>query len=484
MARKPGRVQLALVKGWTNLDPKWLPFADAATAELPLSRILRLGLFQFAVGMAAALLTGTLNRVMIVELHVPTTLVAIMVSIPLLVAPFRAFLGFRSDTYRSALGWRRVPFIWFGSLIQFGGLAIMPFALILLSGDTHGSVAQARIVAALAFLLVGAGAYITQTAGLSLANDLAPPAVRPRIIALLYIMLLLGIVGSALIFGVLLRDFSELKLIKVVQGAAMVTMILNMIALWKQEPRTPMSRAEIAEPRPEFRQAWKVFVAGGDAIRLLVVVACGTFAFNMQDVLLEPYGAEILGLSVSSTTALTAIFSLGSIAAFAVAGRTLLRGTDPGRLTAVGLLLGAAGFVGVVFAAPLGSATLFRCGTAVIGFGEGLFAVGTLTFAMNLRDATQHGIALGAWGAVFAVSEGLALASSGLLYDVLAPLTRAGRFGEALSAPSVPYSVVYHLEVALLFVTLIALSPLVAPLGASRRTVSPRTRFGLADLPG
>lgn len=476
-------MQRFFVSRWASIDPRLLPFADAATEELPLSRVLRLGLFQFAVGMAAALLTGTLNRVMIVELHVPTTLVAIMVSLPLLVAPFRAMLGFRSDTYRSALGWRRVPFLWFGSLIQFGGLAIMPFALILLSGDTHGTVAAARTMAAIAFVLVGAGAYITQTAGLALANDLAPAHVRPRIVALLYVMLLLGVVGSALVFGVLLRDFSQLRLIKVVQGAALMTMVFNMVALWKQEPRTPMTRAEIAAPRPRFRDAWKTFVAGGDAVRLLVVVAFGTFAFNMQDVLLEPYGAEVLGLSVGSTTALTAIFSAGSIVAFMMAGRSLLRGGDPARLTAAGLLIGAVGFASVVFAAPIGMPLLFRAGVACIGYGEGFFAVGTLTYAMNMRDATQHGIALGAWGAVFAVSEGLALASSGLMYDFLVPLTRSGRLGVALSAPSVPYSMVYHTEIALLFVTLVALGPLVAPLGTRRRALT-RAPLGLADLPG
>lgn len=483
MSPRRGGLQRLLVSGFTNLDPKWLPFADASTTELPLPRLLRLGLFQLAVGMASALLTGTLNRVMIVELHVPTTLVAIMVSLPLLVAPFRAFLGFRSDTYRSALGWRRVPFIWFGSLIQFGGLAVMPFALILLSGDTNGSVASARAIAALAFLLVGAGAYVTQTAGLALATDLAPERVRPRVVALLYMMLLVGIVGSSLLFGVLLRDFSQVRLIEVVQGAAMVTMLLNMVALWKQEARAPMRREEIAAPRPRFRDAWRVFVAGGDAIRLLVVVALGTFAFNLQDVLLEPYGAQILQLSVSATTSLTAIFSAGSILAFVIAARLLLRGADAGRVTAMGVLCGAVGFASVVFAAPLASASLFRVGTAFIGFGEGLFAIGTLTFAMQLPDATQHGIALGAWGAVFAVSEGVALAGSGVAYDVLAPLVAAGRFGVALSAPSVPYSVVYHAEIALLFVTLVALGPLVAPLGAVRRVVR-RSSFGLADLPG
>ena len=57
-----------------------------------------------------------------------------MISLPLVFAPFRALIGFRSDTHRSALGWRRVPFIWKGTMLQFGGLAIMPFALLVLSG--------------------------------------------------------------------------------------------------------------------------------------------------------------------------------------------------------------------------------------------------------------------------------------------------------------------------------------------------------------
>ena len=117
----------------------------SATPELPLGRLLRLSLFQVSVGMAVVLLIGTLNRVMIVELGVPAWLVAVMVALPLVFAPFRALIGFRSDTHRSVLGWRRVPYIWMGTLLQFGGLAIMPFALIILSGDTHGSVVIGQI---------------------------------------------------------------------------------------------------------------------------------------------------------------------------------------------------------------------------------------------------------------------------------------------------------------------------------------------------
>ncbi len=71
-------------------DPRFLPFADAASHDLPLGRLLRLALFQVSVGLALALLNGTLNRIMIVELNVPAWLVATMVALPLLFAPFRA----------------------------------------------------------------------------------------------------------------------------------------------------------------------------------------------------------------------------------------------------------------------------------------------------------------------------------------------------------------------------------------------------------
>ena len=79
---------------WNRLGTRFLPFADAATAELPLGRLLRLSLFQVSVGMAAVLLTGTLNRVMIVELGMASWAVAAMVSLPLLFAPLRALIGF------------------------------------------------------------------------------------------------------------------------------------------------------------------------------------------------------------------------------------------------------------------------------------------------------------------------------------------------------------------------------------------------------
>jgi BCD family chlorophyll transporter-like MFS transporter len=474
-------VTTSLTRAWMKLGVRFLPFADAATEELPIERLLRLSLFQISVGMAVVLLNGTLNRVMIVELGVPSWLVACMVSLPLIFAPLRAMIGFRSDNHLSALGWRRVPYIWFGTLLQFGGLAIMPFALIVLSGDANGPGWIGDAAAALAFLLVGAGVHTTQTAGLALATDLAPEHARPRVVAFLYVMLLIGMVASAFVFGEALADFREFRLIQVVQGAALVTIALNVAALWKQEPRDPARTAK-DRPRPSFRESWAEFRHETKSTRIFVTVALGTAAFTMQDILLEPYGGQILHLTVAQTTVMTALFALGILAGFAVAARSLGRGVDSYELAAFGVLAGVAAFSCVIFSAPLMSPLLLRIGTVLIGLGGGLFAVGTLTAAMQLARDGQCGLVLGAWGAVQASAAGIAIALGAGLRDAVSSLAVEGVLGPALNMPATGYSFVYHIEIALLFATLVAIGPLVRR--AHGRRSQPTSRFGLAEFTG
>ncbi|MEO1564045.1 MAG: PucC family protein [Pseudomonadota bacterium] len=462
-----------------------MPFADAASEQQSLGQLLRLSLFQISVGMATVLLVGTLNRVMIVELGVPAYLVALMVALPVLIAPFRAFVGYRSDTYKSSIGWKRVPYIWFGSLWQFGGLAIMPFSLLVLSGDqTIGPDWIGIPAAALAFIMTGIGLHMTQTAGLALAADQATEEKRPRVVALLYVMFLIGMGLSAVVIGGLLRNFTPLHLIQVIQGAAVVTLLLNLIALWKQEQMAPMSQAERAVPRPEFRQAWADIASQSSVKRLMIVICLGTAAFSMQDVLLEPYGGEILGLSVAATTLLTGAWALGALVGFGFASRWLRRGVDMFIIGARGIMIGIAAFCAVIIAEPISSALLFFTGAIGIGVGAGLFAVSTLTAAMKIpvTGAAGRGLAVGAWGAAQATATGIAIALGGTIKDGIAALALSGAFGDALNRPGTGYSVVYHIEIGLLFATLIAIGPLVKRMPLSPANEN-RNKIGLADFP-
>jgi len=331
---------------------------------------------------------------------------------------------------------------------------------------------------------VGAGMHTTQTAGLALATDLAPEQARPRVVALLYVMLLFGTMVAALVIGRLLADFTATRLVQIVQGAAALTMVLNVIALWKQEPRNREATRN-REAQPSFGEVWAVFIARPRTMRLLVTVGLGAAAFTMQDVLLEPYGGQVLGLSVGATTALTALWAVGMLTGFGYAAKSLGEGGDPHRLAGFGGVAGIGAFLLVLFAGPLHSVTLLEIGATFIGLGGGLFSVGTLTAAMAISDTDtldgRTGLALGAWGAVQATSAGLAIAIGAFARDLVSHAAMAGQLGATLVDPSTGYVFVYGVEIVLLFATLVALGPLVR--SEAIRPVPAGTRFGLSEFP-
>jgi BCD family chlorophyll transporter-like MFS transporter len=96
--------------------------------------------------------------------------------------------------------------------------------------------------------MTGLGMHMTQTAGLALAADRATDETRPRVVALLYVMFLVGMGVSAVVIGWLLRQFTPLELIQVIQGCAVLTVVLNVTALWKQERVRPMTKAQREAP--------------------------------------------------------------------------------------------------------------------------------------------------------------------------------------------------------------------------------------------
>ncbi|MBC6442700.1 MAG: PucC family protein [Rhodobacteraceae bacterium] len=442
-----------------TLGPQYFPFADIATGDVPLSRLLRLSLFQVTVGMALVLLVGTLNRVMIVELDVPAILVAGMLALPLLFAPLRVLIGFKSDAHVSALGWRRVPYIWKGTLYQFGGFAIMPFALLVLSGYAEAIDAPRWIglsSAALSFLLVGAGLHMVQTVGLALASDLVPEEDQPKVVGLMYVMLLAGMTVSALIYGRLLENYTPGRLIQVIQGTAVLTVALNLFALWKQEARSREVAARMmVTPKQRFADAWDALIMRPNATRLLVVIGLGTFGYGMADVLLEPYGAQALGFSVAETTRLTALLATGTLLGFGYASRALVKGGDPARLALVGALIGIPGFTAIILSGFMVGAPLFLVGTLATGLGAGLFGHATLTETLRMSPKNQVGLALGAWGAVQATCAGIGVALGGAIRDLIVGLSATD------GLPShMPYNFVFTIEIVALTLAVVIAFPL------------------------
>ena len=461
-----------------------LPFSDAGSTNFSLFQLLRLSLFQISVGMATVMLAGTLNRVMIVELLVPASLVAVMIAIPVLIAPLRTFYGHKSDTYKSFIGWKRIPYMWFGSLFQFGGLAIMPFAIIILSGDqTVGPSWAGEVLVAIAFLFTGIGMHITQTVGLALAADRATKENRPRVVALLYFMFLFGMGISAVVIGTLLADFSKLRLIQVVQGSAVLTLFLNLVAVWRQEQIIINNQKN--DKSEKFFLSWKKFISDRKTNSLIWVVFWGTLAFSMQDVLLEPYGGQILGLSVAETTNLTGVWALGALLGLALAANNSKKTVSSVSNAMTALLIGIVGFSAIIFSSPMQFPFLYFLGTLFIGFGTGLFSVSLLIIAMALSSKTNlgSGFILGSWGAAQAIGAGLGIAVGGILRDVVNKIALSGYLGSTFENNSIGYIFVYHLEILLIFITLIALGMLSQEINKRKIKDHAQKSFGLTEIP-
>lgn len=430
----------------SGLGLRYLPFADAASDEVPLLRLLRLSLFQVSVGMALVLMVGTLNRVMIVELQVPATLVGVMVALPLVFAPFRALIGFRSDRFKSALGLRRLPFIFRGTMLQFGGFAIMPFALLVLSGYGEAIDAPRWIglsAAALAFLLVGAGVHIVQTVGLALATDLVPEEDQPKVVGLMYVMLLVGMILSAFAYGALLENYSPGRLIQVIQGSAVLTIALNFYAIWKQEARD-RNRATSMAQDVSFSEAWARLTERAGVLRLLAVIALGTAGFGMADVVLEPFGGQVMQMSVAETTRLTVFLACGSLIGFTLASRWLVGGARPIDMAIYGALAGIPAFGLILWSSVTLSVPVLSVGTLLAGFGAGLFGHGTLTATMRSAPRDQIGLSLGAWGAVQTTAAGVAIAAGGIGRDAILATKAVG------STAATPYAWIFLFEIGLL----------------------------------
>jgi BCD family chlorophyll transporter-like MFS transporter len=173
-------------------------------------------------------------------------------------------------------------------------------------------------------------------------------------------------------------------------------------------------------------------------------------AFSMEDILLEPYGGEILHLSVGTTTALTATLAMGGLLGFSLASNILSKGFDPFRMASIGALCGIPAFLAVILSATVDSSALFALGILFIGFGGGLFGHGTLTATMNLAPPGQSGLALGAWGAVQATAAGLAIAAGGVIRDLIDTFYQA----------PLGYDFVYSIEIVMLVITVITMLPL------------------------
>ncbi len=278
-------------------------------------------------------------------------------------------MGARSDREEKSFGYRRLPYAWIGAMMIFASLSAAPFSLLLLGKASDASspvpFPLALAVCTMIFLVYALGTHVGQTGYLALVTDLTPKHERSRAVTFLWMALIIGQIVSALIISLVLEEYSSFKLIQVMQSASVIFVVLAVIAIVKQD-----QPVELEPNNDDFSsRIWDVM--SENRMKLFFgIVFVGTLGLTSQDILLEPYGGQILNMTVSETSRLTALWGAGMLVAMFIAWRAIPRLDSPLPVALVGCAIGLVGFALITTASANHSVLMFGAGASVIGVAE------------------------------------------------------------------------------------------------------------------
>jgi BCD family chlorophyll transporter-like MFS transporter len=292
------------------------------------------------------------------------------------------------------------------------------------------------------------GYNLSSVSYLSLASEISGESGRGKTIATMWFMMIVSIIVTAVGLSRMLDPYSPELLIRAFGFVAAFALILGLIGLIKLEPRTDAREKRMDSEAYSVKQMTSAITQNPVARIFFVYLLLLLAAILGQDVLLEPFGAEAFGMTVTQTTRITSIWGTFVLVAIIIAG--LLEGRQKKKVIAQFGNFGAlAGFVAIVASGLAGSAGIFYAGVILLGLGTGLSTVANLSLMFDLTVPGMVGLYIGAWGFSNALSRLTGTLLAGILRDVVNQVT-----GQALSG----YLVVFSIEAFMLFAATIMLA--------------------------
>jgi MFS transporter, BCD family, chlorophyll transporter len=403
---------------------------------------IQLAFIHLAVAMTLVPINSTLNRVMIKEMALSATLVAVLASLPYLFSPLQVVIGSYSDRH-PLFGFRRSPYIAAGLLLCVLGVALAPQAVFLFAGQPF----LGLVLSVLVFGAWGMGFNVASVSYLSLASEISGEKNRSRTVSIMWFVMIVGIIFTAATLSQLLEGYTHQALEAAFRIVALAALALGTIGLVGLEPR------HISEGPQELpsRRGWRVLLnevlANPSARYFFLYLVILLAAILGQDVLLEPFGGEAFGLPVAATTRITSIWGTCVLITLLIAG--WLEGRMDKRAVArLGAWIAIAGFGSIALSGLARQTSVFYLGVVLLGLGTGFSTVSNLSLMLDMTTA-QVGLYIGAWGIADALARLFGSVLSGVVRDVVA---------HASGNPVLGYITVFIIEGVMLAVSLVMLS--------------------------
>src|SRR6266511_4209645 len=403
----------------------------------------QLGLIHVAVAMTLVPINSTLTLVMIKELAISATLVAILASLPYLFSPIQVAIGSYSDRH-PIFGFRRTPYILVGLILCVLGVIVSPQVAFLMAKNFP----LGLLAGLLSFCAWGMGYNLSAVSYLSLASELSGENGRGKTIATMWFMMIVSIIVTAIGLSHMVDPYTPAALIRAFGYVAGSALLLGLIGILRLEPRSTASTSTAASENYTVQQMTSAITANPVARTFFIYLLLLLAAILGQDVLLEPFGAQAFGMTVTQTTRITSIWGTFVLIAIIIAG--LLEGRLSKRWIAqVGNIGALVGFVLILASGIAASKNIFSTGVTLLGLGTGFSTVANLSLMFDLTVPGQVGLYIGAWGFSNALSRLTGSVLGGVVRDGVTQLT-----GAALSG----YLVVFGIEALMLLIASILLA--------------------------
>lgn len=405
-------------------------------------KTLRLALPKLGVGWMFALLTINFNRITIVELNIAAVAVTGMLALHYFLSPFQVISGRIADRFPIG-GLRRTPYL-IGSAVV-GSLVFLALPGVALAMSEGSALAYAAGFGLL--LIFGIAIAVMGDSHHSLIAEVTEPESRGGVISVVWTFTILSTIIAAIVMAARMPEYTPQAMQDLYNLTPLIVIGSALLGIVGIEPRLTGADLDAA------LQQSKEVVPQGNPISAAIGVlrentqARGFFLFIfvsilsifLQDNILEPFGAEVFGMSVAETTSFQPAWGGGVLIGMMLMGiASVFLSISKRTIALIGCAGTSLGMLILAGAAVTETADMVKPALMFMGFFTGFFNVGALSMMMDMTVEGATGLYMGLWGMAQAFGNGVASFGGGVLHT--------GLIETGTLAPSTAYMVIFGLE--------------------------------------
>jgi len=397
---------------------------------------------KVAIAWMFALLTVNFPYVAAVELGIPLVLVGVMLGLYPFWGPFQPFFG-RFTQSHPILGYYRTPYLLLGFFV--GGI-IFPFVPTLTQQISAGS-SVAVLALFLLFFIFGIAIALMANTFLDLLSDVTTDETRSNVTATAWTGQTLAIALWAFVFRQMMPTYSLEAMTRLYTITPFVVMGIGLLSVVGLEPRGRKLDAYQSN-KSALSESFQLLTGNRMARRFFLFIALSLLAIFLQDILQEPLGGELFGMSIGQTTNFQIIFNASVAIGMTIAAivGTIRLGDEnrqlsmdaKKRIATTGGLGTMAGFMLLALSVFASSPLFFQTALFLNGLCVGVFTFGSITMMAGMTVPGKTGKYLGVWSLGQVVGLGLSFMIAGLLHSLF--------IGSGLFAPAVGYGLIFLIE--------------------------------------